>query len=904
MCKPHLQEHKNENTLSGFRRICAYKNKERKNKMKLLKDKILTKATQKKSIAILLTLLMAMPSILVILPTVSAQYTKMPDRDTFTSVGVSPSLIGLGQDVLINIMVYPGPSGPTYEGQATLVGPIQQGQANGFANVSITITKPDGTKETSKPTDISLHNIGQGEPGRMQIVGHLMFRYVPTMVGTYSLTASFPGQTYTTDAISNTIKLSVFYKPSSSTQATTFTVQNELVTGGLIDGSPWSPLPENYWENPVQTDNREWYAISGDWIQGGYDRLGSNYNPYSTAPKTPHILYSKQIADSGLIGGTWGSQPLPQSSGQYGALSYTQDPIIEGGKIYRNHRTGYFECVDLRTGVRQWEAAGSISIGQRLDLPFQTDVQVNEGAISNWLWGGLTFSTSGTGTDKWYRYSPFNGDLLQTISNVPKDLSYVGFDDGDPIVWCVQSVGYGGTLWNTTLPLKLPYVNLIKWDFRQLVSTKYYMQSTSSDWRAGIVWNVSAMQSDQASIGDSNFRAPLAMAYRDANVVVVRNPNAMQIMAGYDYTTGRFLWKNNATVLNIDILVQGVSTSPSGPMIMLDSQSNNHVAYDVKTGQEIWRASRGNLPWSQVPAYTYVYHNGTFFTGSYDGYVRAYSTKDAKLIWQSDFAGTNNENVVGTNPFSGGRAVGADGVLYYASSTEYQLMPRTRFQNLIAISEATGKYLWNLPIGIAPRALAEGYLLGEDIDNGMMYVIGKGKTSMTVNAPDMGVEFGRSVMITGTVMDQSPGKPNTPAVSDSDMSEWMDYLYGQNATLLNNPPSPYGVPVTLSVLDANGNYREIGKTTTNSDGFFKLNWKPDIQGDYTVYASFAGSDSYWPSNSVTAFSVDSTSPTTAPTQAQITSAADTYLLPGIIAIIVAIAIVGIVLALLVTKKRP
>ena len=34
------------------------------------------------------------------------------------------------------------------------------------------------------------------------------------------------------------------------------------------------------------------------------------------------------------------------------------------------------------------------------------------------------------------------------------------------------------------------------------------------------MWNVSAMQDDFVSIGDSNFRAPLAMPYRDANVVV------------------------------------------------------------------------------------------------------------------------------------------------------------------------------------------------------------------------------------------------------------------------------------------------------------------------------------------------------------------------------------------------
>ena len=416
------------------------------------------------------------------------------------------------------------------------------------------------------------------------------------------------------------------------------------------------------------------------------------------------------------------------------------------------------------------------------------------------------------------------------------------------------------------------------------------------------MWNVSAMQSDFVSIGDNAFRAPIAMPYRDANVVVVRSPNAMQIMAGYDYTTGNFLWKNNATVLNIDILVQGVSTSSSGPMIMLDSGSNDHVAYDVKTGQEIWRASRGELPWSQVPAYTYVYHNGTLFTGSYDGYVRAYSTNDGKLKWTSDFAGTNTESVVGTYPFNG-RSIGADGILYYSSSTEYQLMPRTRFQHLIAIDEITGKYLWTLPIGIAPRALAEGYLLGEDIDNGIQYVIGKGKTSMTVTAPDAGIELGRSVMITGTVMDQSPGKLNTPAVSDSDMSEWMNYLYGQNATLLNNPPSPHGVPVTISVIDANGNEREIGKTTTNSNGFFKLNWTPDIQGEYIVYASFAGSESYWSSSALAAFAIEAPHATQVP-ENQGQSAADMYFVPAVAGIIVSIFIVGAILAILLLRKRP
>jgi len=55
-----------------------------------------------------------LPAALANLPT----NTAMPDRDTGTVVGVSPTLVGLTQEVLINIMTYPAPSGPTYYAQS------------------------------------------------------------------------------------------------------------------------------------------------------------------------------------------------------------------------------------------------------------------------------------------------------------------------------------------------------------------------------------------------------------------------------------------------------------------------------------------------------------------------------------------------------------------------------------------------------------------------------------------------------------------------------------------------------------------------------------------------------------------------------------------------------------------
>jgi hypothetical protein len=143
--------------------------------------------------------------------------------------------------------------------------------------------------------------------------------------------------------------------------------------------------------------------------------------------------------------------------------------------------------------------------------------------------------------------------------------------------------------------------------------------------------------------------------------------------------------------------------------------------------------------------------------------------------------------------------------------------------------------------------------------------------------------------------------PNgVPAVSDESMSDWMLYVYKQ----FPRPTEATGVEVTLSVLDSNNNYREIGKTTSDSSGFFSFQWKPDIEGKYTVYASFAGSNSYWPSNAETAFIVDPASQPAAIENPQpVNSNTDTSIMYATIAIIIAVVLVGVVLAL-VLKKRP
>jgi hypothetical protein len=232
------------------------------------------------------------------------------------------------------------------------------------------------------------------------------------------------------------------------------------------------------------------------------------------------------------------------------------------------------------------------------------------------------------------------------------------------------------------------------------------------------------------------------------------------------------------------------------------------------------------------------------------------------------------------------------------------------------LNATTGEELWTL-MGWGTSAsfysmngaIADGqytYLNGYDMQ---VYSIGKGPSETTVTAPDLSAQLGQSITIRGTVMDISAGTTQNeqaarfpagvPAVSDNSQTGWMEYVYMQKP----RPSDTTGVPVIISVVDANGNYREIGTTTTNADGFFSLNWKPDIEGSYMAYASFAGSKSYYPSHAVTSFAVDpaSATPTPAPTAAP--NAADLYLLPGIIGIILAIIVVGVV-TIIVLRKKP
>jgi hypothetical protein len=229
----------------------------------------------------------------------------------------------------------------------------------------------------------------------------------------------------------------------------------------------------------------------------------------------------------------------------------------------------------------------------------------------------------------------------------------------------------------------------------------------------------------------------------------------------------------------------------------------------------------------------------------------------------------------------------------------------------LALNITNGKVVWSIDafdVTSAP-AISDGVMTTLNAYDNQIYTWGKGPTAMTVTAPDVGVTTATPITIRGTIIDKSAGTQQqapaanfpygVPAVSDDSQTAWMEYVYMQQPC----PTNATGVPVSINVLDSNGNYRQIGSTTSDASGMFTFTWTPDISGEYSVTAIFAGSEAYYSSSAETSFfASEAPTATPAPTQAP-QSMADQYFVPAIAGLFVAIVVVGL-LIILVLRKRP
>jgi outer membrane protein assembly factor BamB len=739
------------------------------------------------------------------------------------------------------------------------------------------VTKPDGTTNVLGPFT-------------SDDVGSMSTTYIPTTTGKYYFQFSFSGQ----------VVAGLTFKPSTSKKVE-LTVQQEP-----IEVLPITPLPSGYWERPINAENREWYTIAGNWLMAAYDQnsrqsdSGSAFNPYTTAPNGPHIVWTNELTFGGVVGGEFG-----YNTNYYAGLSYeikTNLQAIINGRLYYNifPAAGFISpaipgvvCVDLRTGKEIWrnENMSQIYFGQilRYDSPDQ------HGATA-YLW-----SIVGT---NWQMYDAFTGRLLVTLRNATSRViggitaNVVFGPNGELLVYALDGTTNTLAMWNSTLAIPPPIpVGAFAWMWRP-----GYIAEV--DWRNGIQWNVTIPDVPGVQ-GLTRISSGVILA----EAVLSGTPTPTFVHVAYSATTGNQLWVQNRTDMGWGYGgagTPGLMQAPACPApgegvyVVFRRETMQWYAFDLLTGANLWTTDPINTSdWATYEDSAQIAYGKLYVTG-YDGYVHAYDLKNGTELWSYFGGNAGLETPYGVWPFYGG-ITAADGKLYVANGEHSADAPLHKGEKLHCINATTGESIWNISGWFVGNSMAvtDGYM---DVYNGYdnrMYCFGKGETATTVSASPKTSVHGDSVLIEGTVTDQSPGAKGTAAIADASMTAWMEYLYMQKPM----PTNATGVPVTLSVLDSNGNYRDIGTTTSDSNGVFSFAWTPDIPGKYSLFASFGGSAGYYPSNAETAFNVEQAAATPAPTKAPVQSTADMYLLPGIIAIIIAIAI-GFAITILVLRKRP
>ena len=852
---------------SQTKQLYLYNNGEKKMKNQKNKTKIST---------FVLILVLTISATLVALPMVSARDPPWI-ISTWAFVAVTPDTIGVGQEVLIVFWI-------------NAVPPTAQGAYGDMWIFYVDITSPDGSEETRGP--LTSDPVGGG---------YTLF--TPSQLGTYTVVCRFPGQKIT--GIPNRedhISVGDVYEASTSAPAT-ITVQQEP-----LPKYQETPLPSGYWERPIYGANRDWWKVAGQWL-GGADALHSlRVNKYSEGPESSHILWTNRYWEGGIMGG--GASYSLGSSGYYTGSAYEGyggPSIILDGKVYYNQRTppryGWY-CLDLYTGeaVYYENDTSAPSFGQALSIDYP-----NQHGGFDYLWrtSGVTLPsgyTSQPGTQSWEMLDAYTGKSICKIGNVSS--SGTAFIDSIGSICRLRIVGEGAdrrlTIWNTTQAIwwRGTYEQYLTNNMTGFSSNSYWMWRPEQlnrvfDGRMGFSVNVSIPE----EVTGNTFLQQVVRVDQDVIVgtqgsndgthSVEGNLWALSLKPGEE---GKLLW-------NITFTPPPTSypdrDAPSGfmhgemqPMRVYPDEgvfefseelSRKRWVYSLETGEQMWQSEpEGTLNFygnMESVAYQGKLINLPHAAMASDGVLIAYNitTGDILWTWTAPFIGLGETWYTHT-PLE--LACIADGKVYMYSTEHSLTQPLRRDEKLYCVDLETGNMLWSITCmpSTAP-IIAEGRILALDLFDGQIYCYGKGPSATTVSAsPKVSVQ-GSSVVIEGTVTDQTPSEKakGTPAISDESMDAWMEYLWHQRSI----PDDAKGVAVKLTAIDPNGNYQDIGEVTSDMWGNFGKSWNPPVPGEYFVMAEFEGSAAYGSSSASTYFVVDPAPSPGAPIEPEPTTPAPT-----------------------------
>ena len=700
----------------------------------------------------------------------------------------------------------------------------------------------------------------------------------------------------------------------------------------------------------------------------------SNYNPYTLAPTTSHILWTKPEAFGGVLGGSYGGTT---TYGNYYSTSQYEKkyiPVIINGYDYYTVYPGSsttptgIACVDLYTGQTVWTdnaanlGGGSPAQSALTSLGVCTTLLCGQilDYVSPNQYGGLAYLwTTGTpvgitvaaGSTTLNMFDAETGTYILSIVNGTSPTLTVD-TAGDLIGYFVN--GTAGTQITQSTPINdnigpvltketTTGPTLVEWNSTLCIESGAWSASAAGwEWRPpqdgvipfhdGIQWEAPIATTYEGnalptafSIGSTGpITAALAV---DSGVVIMTSGGSSgglfqpgwQIETGYSSITGQQLWIANRTYApDTRVVAEGEGDGVYGE---ISYEVHTLDGYDVNTGALLWTDVLTGFngaspdPYDSIGGYMNTLANGTLYIAGFGGDIWSINYLTGAINWYTNTTALQGSS--GTNSpygvwplwsFSMGGV--ADGLLFLEEGHEYS-PPLFLGAQQLAINCTTGKLVWDIDafdVDGMPNT-AYGIMTVINAYDNQIYAYGMGPSKTTVTAPDIGVTTATPVTITGTVMDVSAGSQQQavaanfpsglPCVSDASMSQWMEFVYMQQPV----PTNVTGVPVTLSVIDSNGNYRQIGTTTTDSSGTFSFSWTPDITGAYTVIATFAGSGSYYGSSAETHFIASAPAATASPYPTVSLSATGTAIAEAAIGIIVVIVIVG-VLIMLMQRKRP